>query len=437
MITKPLIFVATPDLAGKMRGKSFPLEDLDRRSERGVGWTPSILQITCFDSIELSAFGTLGDVLLVPDPSTAVEVDFGDGSRAESFVLGDLRTLEGEPWPYCSRSILRTALERLKRVGGVDLVAAFEHEFQFKHAAAPPGDAYSLAGFRRRGDFCETLAAALDTAELKVDTIQKEYGPSQYEVTICPEPGLRAADAASILRELTRVTAGRFGEKVTFTPLQEPETIGNGVHIHMSFLDPAGAPVTDDRNRPAGLSDLAGSFIAGILAHLDSIVALTAPSGISCMRLTPHRWSAAFNNLGLQDREASVRICPVAGRDPESVARQYNFEFRAADAAASPHLALAAIVHAGAQGIEDDLPSPPITEEDLSLLSEAELAARGYTRLPQSLEAALDRFESNPVARSWFAGDFPEVYLAHKRCELAFLDGKDAAARCAAYAEVY
>jgi glutamine synthetase len=46
-------------------------------------------------------------------------------------------------------------------------------------------------------------------------------------------------------------------------------------------------------------------------------------------------------------------------------ARQFNFEIRACDAAASPHLALAAIVHAGAAGGEAGLDAPGGTAEDL------------------------------------------------------------------------
>jgi glutamine synthetase len=174
-----------------------------------------------------------------------------------------------------------------------------------------------------------------------------------------------------------------------------------------------------------------------VLKYLDAIVALTAPSEISYLRLTPHRWSAAFNNLGFRDREASVRICPVTSTDPESTARQYNFEFRAADAAASPHLALAAIVHAGAQGIEENLAIPRVTEEDLSLLSPAELASRGYVRLPETLPEALRRFAENEIVTGWFPKGFAEVYLAHKGGEMDWLKDVDTAARCKAYGSVY
>jgi glutamine synthetase len=118
-------------------------------------------------------------------------------------------------------------------------------------------------------------------------------------------------------------------------------------------------------------------------------------------------------------------------------AAQFNFEYRAADAAASPHLQLAAIVHAGVQGIEDDLPMPSATEEDLSLLAPDALEARGFVRLPQSLPEALDRFAANAKTAEWFSSDFTDVYRKHKQGEIAFLNGRDQAEICKAYDELY
>ena len=135
MINNPLIFAATSDIAGKTRGKAFPAKDLEKRLKRGVGWTPTNVQITCFDTIAESPFGSLGDLLLIPDPEAAVDIDFGDGTLPERFMLGDIVTLEGEPWSCCTRSILKAALTRLERASGLRLVSAFEHEFQLKGAA--------------------------------------------------------------------------------------------------------------------------------------------------------------------------------------------------------------------------------------------------------------------------------------------------------------
>jgi glutamine synthetase len=185
------------------------------------------------------------------------------------------------------------------------------------------------------------------------------------------------------------------------------------------------------------MSNLTAAFSAGVLKYLDSIISLTAPSVISYLRLTPHRWSAAYNNLGFRDREASLRVCPVTAKDPASIARQFNIEYRAADAAACPHLALAAIVHAGCQGIEDGLTAPEPTEEDLSLLTANELEARGFIRLPETLESALERFEANDTVRDWFPKVFAPVYLAHKRAEIAHVAEMDTAARCLTYSKTY
>ncbi|PCH81571.1 MAG: glutamine synthetase [Hyphomicrobiales bacterium] len=437
MIETPLIFVATSDIAGITRGKAFPLADFKKRLKHGVGWTPTNVQITCFDVIADSPYGALGDLLLIPDETTIVDVDFEDNTAPERFVMGDITTLEGEPWECCTRTILKSALDRLKTAGGVTLLSAFEHEFQLKSETPSKGKAYSLAGFSDRQALGGTLMAALEKASIQTDSFMKEYGREQYEVVVGPDQGVRSADTAVILRELTRATAKKYGDEATFCPILDPESVGNGVHIHMSFLNPDGSPATYDEAGTAGMSSLTGSFIAGVLKYLDSIIALTAPSAISYLRLTPHRWSAAYNNLGFRDREASVRICPITATDPKKKAKQYNFEYRAADAAASPYLALAAIIHAGTQGIEDKLPTPSVTEEDLSVLSEKELEDRGYTRLPQSLEAALSRFENNMKVRNWFPDGFADVYLAHKRGELKCVTDLNDVERCAKYSDIY
>lgn len=436
MIRKPMIFAATSDLSGKTRGKAFPADQLNKRRERGMGWVPTNVQITCFDTIADSPFGSFGDLALVPDQSADVSVDFEDGTPVERFMLSDIRTLDGTSWGFCTRSILRAALSRLKDLTGARLLAAFEHEFQFAGGSTLKHQGFGLQGHAEHAGFAETLMAALEQAGLTPDSFICEYGPDQFEVTVAPEEGVKAADAAVITRELTRLTARRFEQTATFTPIRDVSSVGNGVHIHMSFMGDNG-PLTYDPAGSHGLSSLTASFAAGILKYLDSILALTAPSVISYERLTPHRWSAAYNNLGLQNREASLRICPVTAKEPEAVARQFNIEYRAGDAAASPHLALAAIVHAGCQGIEENLAAPQVTEEDLSLLSAEELAHKGFVRLPETLEDALARFAGNGVVTGWFDPQFASVYLAHKTAEAAFLEGKDTAQKCAAYEDVY
>lgn len=425
------------DLSGKVRGKAFPLDQFDKRLKRGVGWTPTNVQITCFDAIADSPFGSLGDLVLIPDAATRVSIESEDDAPNENFVLGNIRYTDGRPWEFCTRSILESALERLERVGGVTLLGAFEHEFQLKHLTSEVGGAFTLGGFQKERHFCEAIVAAMRDAGVTPDTILKEFGSGQFEVTMGPQKGVTIADHSLITRELVGLVARELGYDPTFTPIRDPAGVGNGVHVHLSMLDASGTPATYDPKGKHDLSDLAGKFVAGVLKYLDSIIAITAPSVVSYLRLTPHRWSAAFNNLGFRDREASVRICPVSDMSDIAKAAQFNFEFRAADAAANPHLALAAIVHAGVQGIEEGLQVPEATQEDLSLLGPEELAARGYVRLPQSLEAALACFQNNSTVCGWFPEGFADVYVKHKQGEIAYLAGKTQAEICAAYEAAY
>lgn len=437
MEAEDVLFACVADLAGKVRGKGFPAADLDKRVKRGVGWAPTNALQTCFDVIADTPFGAIGERYLIPDPETRVTLRAPELGLVEDFVLSDIRYRDGTPWEGCTRSALKTALSRLDRVAGLSLLAAFEHEFQFKGGAPRLGTAYTLTGFRPRRAFAERLLVLLRAAGLAPDSVLKEYGPDQLEVTVEPKLGVAAADDAVQLREIVRALAFAMGEEVTFTPLMDPGSVGNGVHIHMSLLDRDGRPAGYDPDRPHGLSEVAGSFVAGVLTFLPDYVALTAPSLVSYLRLTPHRWSAPFTNLGLLDREAAVRLCPISEVSDVPPERQFNMEFRAGDAAASPHLALAAIVHAGAEGIEQGLTAPEPTAEDLSRLAPEALAERGLQRLPETLPDALDRLAASPTVASWFPPLLIDLYRRNKAGELAFLEGRSEAEICAAYAEVY
>lgn len=437
MTREELIVACTSDLAGQIRGKAFPAGQFEKRLRRGIGWTPTNVQITCFDGISESPFGSLGDLVLIPDPEARLRFAPEEGGTAEHFVMGDIHHTDGRPWEFCTRSILRGALARLDRLAGLRLRGAFEHEFQFRDAGGAAGGAFSLAGLRAARAFGEMVIAGQRAAGVEPDTFLKEFGPGQFEVTMGPQEGLRIADHSVFTCEIVRAVAHRLGREVTFTPIRDPASVGNGVHVHLSFVDAAGRPATRDAAGRHELSRPAGQFVAGILKYLRGFLALTAPARVSYLRLTPHRWSAAFNNLGFRDREAAVRICPVSGLSDLAADAQFHFEFRAADAAASPYLQLAALVHAGCQGIEEGLEVPEATQEDLSLLGPEALAGRGVVRLPQSLEEALECFGADPVVRGWFPPGFADVYIAHKRGELETLAGLDAAEVCARYEAVY
>src|SRR5690606_36305154 len=88
MKREEMVVACCSDLAGKVRGKAFSASEFDKRLQRGVGWTPTNVQITCFDTIGESAFGSLGDLVLIPDPSTRVRVELGEAGPVGHFIVG-------------------------------------------------------------------------------------------------------------------------------------------------------------------------------------------------------------------------------------------------------------------------------------------------------------------------------------------------------------
>jgi glutamine synthetase len=153
--------------------------------------------------------------------------------------------------------------------------------------------------------------------------------------------------------------------------------------------------------------------------------------------LGPHHWSAGFGTLSERDREATIRIPPLVELGNNDPGRQFNLEFRAADAAACPHLVLAVLVLAGLRGIREELPEPTLVEGDPSELDEKERRRLGVRPLPNSLDEALGALESDAVVRSWFAPDLWDCYLSVKRTEISLLDGADPKEACERYLRVY
>lgn len=432
-----IVMACICDYAGQVKGKGFRGADLTGRLRSGVGLAPSNLMITAFGQIVDTPWGPRGELLMMPVAETEVTIDHGAERPRERFLLSDLLELDGTPWACCPRSWLKQGLAALEAETGLRVKSAFEHEFHYSGSKPRLGDAYSLDAMRLQGAFAQLLMQALDQNGVNPEMVMPEYGPRQFEVTCKPAVGIKSADDAVRLREITRSIARALDHKATFAPVMGAGAVGNGVHVHFSLEDAQGKPVTFDPGRPYQVGEMAAHFAAGILSAMPAMVAITAPSAISYERLQPNRWSASYNNLADKDREAGIRISPLSklpGSDPY---KSFNLEYRAADAAANPYLTLGALVWAGLQGIRDRLKLPEATEGDPGLLTEAERKKRGLRRLPTSLGQALDELEADGRFRIWMGDALLEAYLTHKRSELKLVKDIDLSEQIRRYVEVY
>lgn len=431
-----LVMFLHTDLSGLSRGRAFPVGDLESRLRTGVGWVPADQALTAFGPIaDPNPWGPMGDLRLMPDPATATRVDLWPDASPLHLYLCDATHTDGSPWDACPRTFLKDALARLEAEAGLRVVSGFEQEWFLR--GAPQGPGFTMEAHRVVEPFGPLVMAGLRQAGQEPDMFLPEYGPGQYEMTCRPTEGVAGADRASIVREVIREVGRRMGYRATFAPIVDPAGVGNGVHIHLSLTDAEGRPATFDAGRPGRVSEVAGRFAAGILRHLPALCAITAPSVVSYLRLSPHRWSAGYTVFAERNREAAVRICPtvdVGGSDPAS---QLNLEFRAADATACPHLALGVLVLAGLHGIREGYEVPPLVQQDPASLSAEEAERLGVRPLPGSLEEALSELERDDVVRGWFSADLLDCYLSLKRTEIGLLEGLPPEERCARYADVY
>ena len=437
MTPAELVAFVCCDLGAIVRGRSLPASELSARLNAGVGWTPANQALTPLGTLaEPNPFGSVGDVRLIADPATSVRVEAGPGESALEFMLCDISDTGGEPWDCCPRRFLREALKELEDELGLRLLASFEHEFQLLDQTPAPA-AFSLEALRRSEPFAAEVMTALIEAGLQPEFITSEFAPHQFEIPLEPAEGLSSADRAIAFREIVRELARRHELRASFAPLLDPAGAGNGVHIHLSLLDAAGRPALFDAARPACLSELGGRFAAGILSHAPALIALTAPSPASATRLEPHRWSAGAVCLARQNREALLRIPPLVGLAGAEPGPQLRLEYRGADAAANPYLALGAIVRAGVRGVREGLAVPPILDRDPAELDEAEAARYGVGALPGSLDEALGALAADEIVRGWMPPLLYDAYVAVKRAELEAVAGLDLEEVCGRYAAVY
>lgn len=429
-----LTFIATCDLAAITRGRAIRSEEFASHLERGVGWVPADLALTTFGVLATpNPFTSLGDTRLLPVESAQCRLPGLGGRPSTQLVLADIVQPDGRPWECCPRHALVEAARDLEERFGLRLVAAFEQEFTLR--GLTPDACFSVEAHRVAEPFGSELVEALHESGFGPETWLPEHGAGQYEITVAPSAAVSAADRAILTRAIARDLAASHGMRAVFAPLTTSDAVGNGVHIHLSLWDRAGRPVTLDPDTRE-LSVHAQRFVAGILAHAGALVAWTAPSVVSTLRLTPHRWSSAAAFFGRQNREAMVRLCPITTLGDARPLETANLEYRACDATANPWLALAALIRAGLDGLERELPAAALIEGDLDAVDPADRERLGIVDLPRDLEAAQAALDADTAARSWFSAQLLATHLSIRRTEARVLADSTPDERCRRYADV-
>lgn len=411
------------DTSSIIRGKTTHIDRLKERLETGIGLVKGQMSMNLLDQLQTdTGYGAIGEVRLVPDPSTFVLLPYAPQSAA---LICDLIELDREPWVLCPRTILKRQIARAENLG-VYFQAAFEPEFMLgwpeEDGFIPidEGLCFSTESMNSGARFIMGFIYALERQGIEVEQYYPELGHGQHELSIRHATALKAADRHIWYRETLRGVTFEQGLEAMLAPKPFADQPGNGCHLHLSAWDKQ-----SDSNllrAPDGLSDFGRYFVAGLLAHLPALLAVTCPSVNSYRRLQPRAWSSAYVCWGYENREAAVRVPSVYwGKESEST----NLEVKCVDSSCNPYLALAAVIACGLDGVERKLEPPEPLDCDPSSLSMDTARALGVRRLPTSLKEALAELEKDSLLVEVLGAEMTKTFVIVKSSEHAAFADKD------------
>jgi glutamine synthetase len=161
-------------------------------------------------------------------------------------------------------------------------------------------------------------------------------------------------------------------------------------------------------------SQMGRYFVGGLLQHMSALVALTCPSYNSYRRLQPRSWSTSDVVWGFDNRQAAVRAAsPFWGREMETA----NIEIKASDSTSNPYIALAGMIAAGLDGIDNKIDPGEPTQVDPADYADGERERRGIRRVPTSLREAIGALKVDPLFKELMPELMWRAYQAVKLAE--------------------
>lgn len=420
------VSLCVPDGIGRLVGKRIDARALATAVRDGLAM-PNFHLTTDLENVAVKGLRVTGphtgfpNGLLQPDLSTLRRLPWDPTSAV---VMCDVLDHSGTVVDEAPREILRRQVERLS-TRGLRAVVATELEFYVYAEAYREAAGHGYAGltplYHRQGDHDVLVTGFLDRflgpvrramAELGIPAISclGEGGVGQAEINFGHGDPMATADNHVMFKLATKALAEQHGVAATFLAKVDESAPGSGCHIHLSLWDCEGSePQTERLGSPGELSECAGAFLAGVLAHTGELTVLHAPYANSYARLQPDSWAPTGSpTWGYDNRTVLVRLL---GTGPSM-----RFEFRLPGADVNPYLSIAGLLAAGMAGLDGQLALPePFT-------GDAGTSNRPVTlgqALPGDLGAAVLAFESSALAADAFGPQVHDHLGARARAELA------------------
>ena len=357
------------------------------------------------------------DQYLWPDLDTFTVLPWRPQYGKVARLICDVHNPDGTPFVGDPRHVLKAELERAKAMG-FTFNAGPECEFflfQTDDEGRPTTKTSDEAGYFDLGplDHGEStrreICLSLEEMGFEIEASHHEVAAGQHEIDFKYAPALQAADNIMTFKLAVKTLAQKNGLHATFMPKPVAGAAGSGMHINMSLFKD-GENAFCDESDPRGLSPLAYSFIAGLLAHVQGFCAVTNPLVNSYKRLVPGFEAPCYLAWSASNRSSLIRI-------PTAHGKSTRIELRSPDPACNPYLAFAVCLAAGLDGIEKGMTPPAEVTENIYELSEEARAQRGITALPDTLESAVSAMLADKIVTDTLGSHVTTQYTLGKKRE--------------------
>jgi glutamine synthetase len=413
------LFAQFVDMHGKPSAKLVPAHHLDDLLSDGAGFAG-------FAAGDIGQGPDDPDIAAMPDPASFTILPWQPNVARFACNV----TVEGEPWPYCPRTILRNSLERAKALGYELRIGAELEYFLLRRRPdggielADPLDTldqpcYDMRALTRNLDFVAQVSHAVTAMGWDNYATDHEDANGQFEQNFKFADALTTCDRAVFFRYMVETLAQQRGLLATFMPKPFANLTGNGCHFHVSLWRDGKNLFeceAEDDTRGLGLTELGYQFVAGLKAHAKAYIAVTAPTVNSYKRLvvgaptSGATWAPVYVSYGYNNRTQMLRI-PAAGR----------VEDRTVDGSCNPYLGAAAMLAAGLDGIEKGLDPGEPNSNNLYTMSAVDREREGIELLPANLLDAVRELERDDVLRAALGktrtGDYVDYFAEVKRRE--------------------
>ena len=398
------------DINGTMKNLSIPSEQLENAMNNEIMLDGS--SIKGFRSIETS------DMYFYPDLKTFAIIPWrsDDDTKVARFIC-DIHNADGTPFEGCPRCNLKRMLKRASDLGfkmNVGPEAEF-FIFALDEQGRPTTNPHDSAGYYDAApndmaeDIRRDIVSILQDMDFEIEASHHEVSDGQHEIDFKYTDALKAADNIITFKYVVKSIANEYGVHATFMPKPIYGINGSGMHCNLSLFKD-GENIFYSPDSPYQLSKEALYSIGGVLKHVKSFTAVTNPIVNSYKRIVPGFEAPVYLAWSLANRSALIRV-------PAKRGVATRIELRSPDPSCNPYLALAVILGAILDGIENKIEPPTQVEENIYGMTKDELKEAKIESLPGTLIEAVNLLEGDEVIKDALGEHILNEFITAKNIE--------------------